>query len=105
MSAFRARNSEDYIGHVISMLRLLEQTGTKSDTLKAFKVVNEATKKHESLATALPSNETRSEKEERKLQLTTVTEDLQKARAVAIAEITKAYELIRNYFFGKAQTQ
>jgi len=105
MSAFRAGNNEDYIEHVISMLHLLEQKGTKSDTLKAFKVVKEATKKHESLATALPSNETRPEKEERKLQLTTVTEDLQKARAVAIAEITKAYELICNYFVGKARTQ
>ena len=37
--------------------------------------------------------------------MTTVTEDLQKAREVAIAEITKAYELIRNYFVGKARTQ
>jgi len=86
MSAFHAGNNKDYIEHVILML-----------ILQAFKVVKEATKKLEPLATALPPQQ--------KLQLTTVTEDLQKAREVAIAEITKAYELIRNYFVGKAQTQ
>ena len=79
------------------MLRLLDQKGTKTDILKAFKVVNEATKKHDDVI--------KSEKEEQKLQITTVTENLQKAREVAIAEIMKAYELIRNYFVGKARTQ
>jgi hypothetical protein len=87
------------------MLRLLDQKGTKIDILKAFKVVKEATKKLEPLATALPSDVTKSEKEEQKLQITTVKEDLQKAREVAIAEITKTYELICNYFVGEARTQ
>jgi hypothetical protein len=105
MSAFRAGNNKDYIEHVISMLRLMDHKGTKTNILKAFKVVKEATKKLKPLATALPSDATRSEKEERKLQITTVTEDLQKAREVAIAEITKAYELIHNYFVGEARTQ
>jgi hypothetical protein len=87
------------------MLRLLDQKGTKIDILKAFKVVKEATKKLEPLATALPSDVTKSEKEEQKLQITTVTEDLRKATEVAVAEIMKAYELIRNLFVGKAGTQ
>ena len=66
MSAFRAGNNEDYIEHIISMLCLLDQKGTKTDILKAFKVVKEATKKLEPLATALPSDATKAEKEERK---------------------------------------
>ena len=34
-----------------------------------------------------------------------VTEELQTARDGAIVEITKAYELVRNYFICKSQTQ
>jgi hypothetical protein len=64
MSAFRAGNNEDYIEHVILMLCLLDQKGTKIDILKSFKVVKDATKKLKPLATALPSNATKSEKEE-----------------------------------------
>ena len=105
MSAFCAGNNEDYIEHVISMLHLLDQKGTKTNILKAFKVVKEATKKLKPLTTALPSDATKLEKEERKLQITTVTEDLQKAREGAVTEITKAYELICNYFVGKARFQ
>jgi len=44
-------------------------------------------------------------KEERKLQRSVATEELQTAREGAIAEITKAYELIWNYFVGEAGTQ
>jgi hypothetical protein len=64
MSAFRDGNNEDYIENVISMLCLLDQKGTKIDILKAFKVVKDATKKLEPLTTALPSDATKSEKEE-----------------------------------------
>ena len=46
MSAFHAGNNKDYIEHVILML-----------ILQAFKVVKEATKKLEPLATALPPSE------------------------------------------------
>jgi hypothetical protein len=69
MSAFCAGNNEDYIKHVISMLRLLDQKGTKTDILKAFKVVKEATKKLEPLTTALPSDATKSKKEEQNCRL------------------------------------
>ena len=73
MSAFRAGNNEEYIKHIISVFHLLDQKGIKTDILKAFKVVKEATKKLEPLATALPPDATKSAKEEQKLQLTTIT--------------------------------
>ena len=37
--------------------------------------------------------------------MTTIMEDLQKARDGAIMEITKAYELVCNYFVGETRTQ
>jgi len=98
-------NNEEYIEHVISVLRLLDQKGIKSDILKAFKGVKEVDKKLELLATPLPSDLAKSVKEERKLQISDVTEELQTARDGAIVEITKAYELVRNYFVGEARTQ
>jgi len=105
MSAFRAGNNGEYIEHVISVLRLLDQKGSKSDILKAFKVVKEITYKLEPLATPLPSDAAESVKEEQKLQMSVATEELQTTRDGAIAEITKAYELVRNYFVGEARTQ
>ena len=41
MSTFQAGNNEEYIEHVILVLRLLDQKGIKSDILKAFKAVKE----------------------------------------------------------------
>ena len=102
MSAFWARNNEEYIENVISVLRLLDQKGIKSDMLKAFKVVEEVAKKLKPLATPLPSDASKLVKEEQKLQMSVVTEELQTARDGAIVEIIKAYELVRNYFIGEA---
>ena len=64
MSAFWSRNNEEYIEHVILVLRLLDQKGTKSDILKAFKVVKEIAKKLKPLATPLPSDAAKLVKEE-----------------------------------------
>jgi len=69
MSAFRAGNNEEYIKHVISVLRLLDQKEIKSGILKAFNAVKEIAKKLEPLAAPLPSDATKSVKGERKLQM------------------------------------
>jgi len=86
MSAFRAGNNEEYIEHVILVLRLLDQKGIKFDILKAFKVVKEIAKKLEPLATPLPSDAAKSVKEEQKLQMSVATEELQTARDGAIVD-------------------
>jgi len=105
MSAFRAGNNEEYIEHVISVLRLLDQKGIKSDIRKAFKVVEEIAKTLKPLTTPLPADASKLVKEERKLQKSVATEELQTTREGAITEITKAYELVCNYFVGEARTQ
>ena len=86
MSAFRAGNNEEYIEHVILVLRLLDQKGIKFDILKAFKVVKEIAKKLEPLATPLPSDAAKSVKEEQKLQMSVGTEELQTTRDGAIMD-------------------
>ena len=91
MSAFRDGNNEECIEHVILVLCLLDQKGIKSDILKAFKVVEEIAKKLKPLTTPLLADASKSVKEERKLQKSVATEELQTARDGAITEITKAY--------------
>ena len=43
MSSIHAGNNEEYIEHIILVLCLLDQKGIKTDILKDFKVVKEAT--------------------------------------------------------------
>jgi len=86
-------------------LCLLEQKDAQADVLKAFKAVKDSKEKLEPLATALPTGMSKSKKEERKLQLSVGKQDLQKAKKETQIEITKAYELIRNYSVGEARTQ
>jgi len=105
MSAFWARNNEEYIEHVISVLRILDQKGIKFNILKAFKVVAKITKKLKPLTIPLPANAPKLVKEEQKLQKSIATEELQTTREGAIVEITKAYELVRNYFVGESRTE
>ena len=79
MSAFWAGNIEEYIEQIISVLCLLDQKGTKSDILKAFKAVEVIAKKLKPLMTPLPTNAPKSVKEEQKLQKSVATEELQTA--------------------------
>ncbi len=105
MVPFQAGNNEDYVTHIIAMHQLLEQKESEDDVAKAFGVVLEIKEQLGPLNSALKSEASKSEKEELKLQITSVKEEMQNARKEALAEIVKAYELICNYFVGKACTQ
>ena len=105
MVPFQAGNNEDYVTHIIAMHQLLEQKESEDDVAKAFGVVLEIKEQLGPLNSALKSEASKSEKEELKSQITSVKEEMQNARKEALAEIVKAYELICNYFVGKACTQ
>ena len=78
------------------MRHLLEQKESEKDKSKAFGVIQDVKDWLGPLFSALKSKASKSEKEELKLQLTMVKEELQKAKKEALTEIWKAYELIWN---------
>ena len=85
---------------------LLEQKEIEDDVAKAFgEVVELKDEKLGPLLKKLNMSKVNSEKEDLRLQITSVKEDMQKARKEALNKIVKAYELIRVYFAGKARTQ
>ena len=103
---FQAGNNEDYVTHIIVMLHLLEQKETEEDVVKAFEAAAELKdEKLGPLLKCLNMSKVNADKEDLKLQITSVKEEMQNARKEALAEIVKAYELICNYFVGKACTQ
>ena len=85
---------------------LLPQNETEEDVTKAFEVVENI--KYDKLGPLLKHlnmSKFNTEKEELKLQITSVKEEVQKARKEAFTEIVKAFELICVYFVGNARTQ
>jgi hypothetical protein len=106
MAPFRSGNNEDYVTHIIAMRCLLEQKETEEGVAKAFKVVEELKgNKLGPLAKRLNMSKLNVNKEDLKLQITSVKEDMQKARKEALADIVKAYKLMCVYFVGKVRTQ
>ena len=88
------------------MCCLLQQNETEEDVTKAFEVVENI--KYDKLGPLLKHlnmSKFNTEKEELKLQITSVKEEVQKARKEAFTEIVKAFELICVYFVGNARTQ
>ena len=102
MVPFKAGNNADYVTGIIAMHHLLAQKESEDDESKAFEVVKDVTDWLWPLTTALKSNTSKLEKEEMKVQLTTVKEELQKAKKEALTGIWNAYKLIFNYFVGNA---
>ena len=106
MVPFQAGNNEDYVAHIIIMEPLLEQKEIEDDVAKAFgEVVELKDEKLGPLLKKLNMSKVNSEKEDLRLQITSVKEDMQKARKEALNEIVKAYKLSCVYFVGKAWTR
>ena len=86
------------------MRHLLEQKESEKDKSKAFGVIQDVNDWLGPLFSALKSDIQIGERGV-EVELTRVTEELQKAKKEALAKIGKAYEQIPNYFAGEAWTQ
>jgi hypothetical protein len=105
MAPFRAGTNEDYICHIIAMIRLVEQLGLEKlveESLKAFK---EAEGKLGPLNKRINMCKVRQEKEALKKLLEQAEKLTEKNKKAFWKEIVRAYELIRTYFVGEARTQ
>jgi hypothetical protein len=104
MPTYGSGNNKEYLVHVITVLRLVEQKGTAAKVKEAFAVLV-AARKEMSPFFNFPEDKTVATKEERKKKLNELNESLKAKKMFAVKQAQKAYELFRCFIVGKAQTQ
>ena len=97
-------NNEEYLVHVIAILRLVEQKGSAAKVKEAF-VALVAVQREMSPYFNFPEDETPATKDARKKKLSNLNESLKAKKSFAVDQAQKAYELFRCFIVGKAQTQ
>ena len=89
MVPFQAGSNEDYVTHIIAMKQLLEQKTIEDDMEKAFGVVvNFKDEKLGPLLKKLNMSKLNAEKEDLKLQIASVKDEMQKARKEALEKLS-----------------
>jgi hypothetical protein len=104
MPTYGTGNNEEYLVHVIAILRLVEQKGTATEVKEAFAALV-AVQREMSPYFNFPEDETPAAKEARKKKLSNLNESLKAKKSFAVEQAQKAYELFRCFSGGKAQTQ
>jgi hypothetical protein len=105
MVPFHPGTNEEYVNHIIAMIRLVEQKDFENSVEKAFTAVSELEKKVRPLHKKLNMSKNPQEKDSLQKLINATEKLLKEAEKNALNEIAKAYELIRTYFVGKTRTQ
>ena len=105
MVPFRSGTNEDYVSHLIAMIRLVEQLDLEKSVEVAFQALKEVEDKIGPLNKKINMCKIQQEKEALKKLLEQAKKLAEKDRKTALKEIAKAYELMRTYFVGEAGTQ
>ena len=105
MVPFRLGTNEEYINHVIAMIRLAEQKDLKNSIEKAFVTVSEIKEKVGPIHKKINMSKSAQEKEGLRKTLKTTKKALKVAEKNALKEVVKCYKLFRTYLVGKARTQ
>ncbi len=105
MVPFHSGTNEDYVNHIIAMIRLVEQKDFENSVEKAFAAVSGIKEKVGPLHKKLNMSKNPQEKDSLQKQINATEKLLKQAEKNALKEIVKAYELMRTYFVGKACTQ
>jgi hypothetical protein len=104
MAAFRNKNNEEHLVHIIAALHIIKQKGAEQDVKKAFEVVFEVGREMQPLL-KFPDNKTESKKEECKKKLLEYKKVLETKRGLTVAEAQKGYELFCCFVVRKLQMQ
>jgi hypothetical protein len=104
MPTYGSGNNEEYLVHVIAVLRLVEQKGTAAKVNEAFAALV-AVRKEMSPLFNFPEDETPAKKEARKKKLTNLNESLKAKKSFMVDQAQKAYKLFRCFVVGKARMQ
>ncbi len=96
--------NEDYLVHVIAVLRIIKKKGLASDIKVAWDSILEVRREMKPYF-QFPEDETETAKEIWKQTLSKYKEILKAKKGFAIAETQKAYEMFRCFVVGNPQTQ
>ena len=105
MVPFRTGSNEDYVNHIITMIRLIQQKDLENSVEKVFVAASDIDEKIGPLCKKFNMSKSPEEKESLKKKIKTTEKDLEKAKKTTLMEIVKAYELFCIYFIGEARTQ
>ncbi len=95
---------EEYLVHVIAILRLVEQKGTAAKVKEALAVLVKV-RKEMSPFFNFPEDKTLAKKEARKKKLAKLNKSLKAKKSFAVDWVQKVYKLFHCFVVGKAQTQ
>ncbi len=104
MPTYGSGNNEEYLVHVIAVLRLVEQKGTAAELKEAFAALVKV-RKEMSPFFNFPEDETLAKKEARKKKLANLNKSIKAKKSFAVYQAQKAYKLFRCFVVGKARTQ
>ena len=101
MPTYGSGNNEEYLVHVIAVLRLIEQKGTAAEVKEALAVLVKV-RKEMSPFFNFPEDKTPAEKEAWKKKLANLNKSLKAKKSFAIDQARKAYKLFCCFVVGKA---
>jgi hypothetical protein len=104
MPTYGTGNNEEYLVHVIAILRLVKQKGTAAKVKEAFAALV-AVRKESSPLFKLPDDKTTSKREAQKKKLNKLKEALKAKKDTAVTEAQKAYKLFRCFVVSEVQIQ
>jgi hypothetical protein len=103
MPIYGTGNNEEYLVHIIAILRLVKQKGTAAKVKEAFAAFVTVRKEISPLL-EFPDDKTATKKEARKKKLNNLKEALKAKKDIAVKKAQKAYKLFLCFVVGKAQT-
>jgi hypothetical protein len=101
MPTYGSGNNEEYLVHVIAVLRLVEQKGTAAKVKEAYTVLVKV-RKEMSPFFNFPEDKTVAKKEARKKKLSNLNESLKAKKSFVVEQAQKAYKLFCCFVVGKA---
>jgi hypothetical protein len=104
MPTYGSGNNEEYLIHIIAVLRLVEQKGTAAEVKEAFAVLVKVRKEMSPIFN-FPEDKTVAKKEARKKKLSDLNESFKAKKSFTVEQAQKAYKLFRCFILGEAQTQ
>ncbi len=104
MLTYGSGNNEEYLIHVIAVLRLIEQKGTVAEVQEAFAALVKVGKEMSPFFN-FPEDESLAKKEVRKKKLVNLNKSLKAKKSFMVEQAQKAYKLFHCFIVGKAQMQ
>jgi hypothetical protein len=101
MPTYGSGNNEEYLVHVIAVLRLVEQKRTAAKVKEAFATLVKV-RKEVSPFFNFPEDKTAVKKEARKKKLSNLNESLKAKKSFVVDQAQKAYKLFRCFIVGEA---